>query len=277
MKRFEPLKSLPPDEFLREVGVTLEHFLILRDLIVTDMTAERLTYPIKKRGKQVSRLTVEDKLLLTLTYVRHYPTFQQLGRQFGISESYAHKLYERNRDRLVRLLRLPGHKAGLAPGLLAVLLDVTEQPLERPTHHQQAYYSGKKKRHTVKAQLLVAAFSLQILAVVCGLGRTHDFALFKQARLPLAATVEVYADSGYQGIHQFHAASAIPMKASKHHPLTADERAYNRALARLRIAIEHVNRRCKIFRIVKETYRGKHRHMGVTWHLVAGLVNLRYA
>lgn len=277
MKCFESVKSLPPDEFLRDVGVTLDQFLTLRGLVVADIAAERLKYPIKTRGKQASRLTVEDKLLLMLTYVRHYPTFQQLGQQFGISESYAHKLYERYRDRFVRLLRLPGHKAGLTPGLLAVLLDVTEQPLERPTRHQQAYYSGKKKRHTVKAQRVVAAFSLQILTVVCGLGRTHDFALFKQARLPLAAPVEVYADSGYQGIHQFHAASAIPVKASKHHPLTDDERAYNRALARLRIAIEHVNRRCKIFRIVKETYRGKHRHMGLTWHLVAGLVNLRYA
>lgn len=277
MKRFEPLKSLPPKEFLREVGITLEQFDLLRELLVADITAERLRYPIKKRGKQHSRLTVEDRLLLTLTYIRHYPTFQQLGQQVGISESYAHKLYERYRDRLIRLLRLPGHKAGLPPGLLAVFLDVTEHPIERPTRRQRASYSGKKNRHTVKAQLLVAAFSLQILAVVCGLGRPHDFALFKQARLPLSATVEVYADSGYQGIHQFHAASAIPVKASKHHPLTSDERAYNRALARLRIAIEYVNRRCKIFRIVKETYRGKHRHMQLTWHLVAGLVNLRYA
>jgi hypothetical protein len=277
MKRFEPLTALSPEDFRRDAGISLEQFMTLRDQLVADMAAERRRYPIKNRGKQVSRLTVEDKLLLTMTYVRHYPTFQQLGQQFGISESYAHKLYERYRDRLVRLLRLPGHKAGLAPGLLAVFLDVTEQPIERPTRHQRAAYSGKKKRHTVKAQLLVAAFSLQILTVVCGLGRTHDFTLFKQARLPLAATVEVYADSGYQGIHQFHAASAIPVKASKHHALTADERAYNRALARLRIAIEHVNRRCKIFRIVKETYRGKHRQMELTWHLVAGLVNLRYA
>lgn len=277
MRCFESLKSLTPAEFLRDVGLTLEQFLTVRDQVVAVMTAERTRYPIKNRGKQVSRLTVEDKLLLMLTYVRHYPTFQQLGRQFGISESYAHKLYERYRDMLIRLVRLPGHKAGLMPGLRALFLDVTEQPLERPTRRQQAYYSGKKKRHTVKAQLLVSVFSLQILAVVCGLGRTHDFLLFKQARLPLAPQIEVYADSGYQGIHQFHPTSDIPIKTSKRHALTPDERAYNRALARLRIAIEHVNRRCKIFRIVKDTYRGKHRHVGITWHLVAGLVNLRYA
>ncbi|HEO65306.1 MAG TPA: IS5/IS1182 family transposase, partial [Spirochaetes bacterium] len=40
--------------------------------------------------------------------------------------------------------------------------------------------------------------------------------------------------------------------------------------------IEHINRRCKIFRIVKETYRGKHKNYRKTWNVVAALVNLRY-
>jgi len=36
------------------------------------------------------------------------------------------------------------------------------------------------------------------------------------------------------------------------------------------LAIEHVNRRCKIFRIVKETYRGKHKNVHKTWTVIAG-------
>ena len=63
----------------------------------------------------------------------------------------------------------------------------------------------------------------------------------------------------------------------RHRDLTKEETRYNRALAKVRIAIEHVNRRCKIFRIVKETYRGKHKHDHKTWTVVAALVNLRYA
>lgn len=93
----------------------------------------------------------------------------------------------------------------------------------------------------------------------------------------LPPQIEVYADLGYQGISHRHSNSQIPIKKPKGRDLTSDERAYNRALARVRIAIEHVNRRCKIFRIVKETYRGKHKHIGLTWHLIAGLVNVRYA
>lgn len=277
MRCFAVISLTPPDDFLRDVGVSLDQFLAIRDQVVALIKAEQTRWPMKRRGKHVSQLTVEDKLLLTLTYLRHYPTFQQLGAQFEISESYAYKIYDRYRRYLVTLLRLPGHKALLASGLQAALLDVTEQPIERPTHRQRAYYSGKKKRHTIKAQLIVGLFSLHILSVVCGLGRTHDFTLFKQTRMSFAPHIEVYADSGYQGMTGVHANSIIPVKKPKGRELTSEERAHNRALTKVRIAIEHVNRRCKIFRIVKDTYRGKHKHIGLTWNVIAGLVNLRYA
>ena len=277
MRRFVSLLTLSPEDFLRDVGLTREQFLAVRDQLVAIIAAERARWPMKNRGKQTSRLTVADKFLLTLPSVRHYPTFQQLGRQFGISESYAHKLYDRYRGYLVKILRLPGHQALLNPRMTALLIDVPEQPIERPRRRQRISYSGKKRRHTIKAQLIVCFFSLQILSVVCGTGRIHDFALLKQARLHIAALIEKYADSGYQGIGKWYRNSLTPIKKPKHRELTPEERAYNRALARVRIHIEHVNRRCKIFRIVKETYRGKHRHVHLTWTLVAALVNVRYA
>jgi len=277
MKRFETLKNRPPRKFLRAVGISLDQFLSLRDLIIGVIQAEQTIQPMKKRGRKAILLTVEDKLLLTLTYLRHYPTFEQLGDQFGISEPYAHKIYQQYLDRLVKVCRLPGRKSLLDKGIGAIIIDVTEQPMERPTRHQGDWYSGKKKRHTIKTQLIVGLFSLRILVVACGQGRMHDFALLKQTRLRIAAWIEKYADSGYQGISRFLTNSLTPIKKPKHRRLTPEERAYNRALARLRIHIEHVNRRCKIFRIVKETYRGKHRQYQKTWTVIAGLVNLRYA
>ena len=47
-------------------------------------------------------------------------------------------------------------------------------------------------------------------------------------------------------------------------------------LSKQRILVENVIRRCKIFRITKEIYRGKHKNYGRTWNLIAGLVNFRY-
>ena len=83
-------------------------------------------------------------------------------------------------------------------------------------------------------------------------------------------------DSGYQGIEAYHKKSLIPIKKKKGCPLTAEEKAENKALSKRRILIENVNRRCKIFRIVKEVYRGKHKNYSLTWNLVAALVNARY-
>jgi hypothetical protein len=232
---------------------------------------------MKNRGLSSKKLSLQDKVLLTFYYLRHYYTFDELGPLFGISESYACKLYHRYLDILVRILNLPGRKALLDDNLQAIILDVTEQPIERPAARQRDDYSGKKKRHTIKAQLIVCFCTLQILSVICGKGRTHDFTLFKQSQIRILTDILKYADSGYQGIQKLLANCKIPFKKSKNKPLTPEQKQYNRLLAQLRIKLEHVNRRCKIFRIVKETYRGKHKHYGKTWTVIAALVNLRYA
>lgn len=196
---------------------------------------------------------------------------------FGISESYANKVYHRYLDIVVTVLHLPGKQALLNPDVQAILLDVTEQPMERPVKKQRQWYSGKKRRHTIKAQLIVCLKTLEILLVVCGKGRTHDFTLLKRCKLRIVKALKKYADSGYQGILKLYPNSVTPIKKPRKRELTAEERRYNREVAKVRIAIEHVNRRCKIFRIVKETYRGKHRNFHKTWTVIAGLVNLRYA
>ena len=144
MKRFKTLQYRSPAKFLRAVGISLEQFVTLRDKILACIQAEQKAQPMKKRGRKAITLTVEDKLLLTLTYLRHYPTFDQLGDQFGICESYAHKVYQQYVDRLVKVCHVPGKKALLDQGIGAIIVDVTEQPMERPTHHQGDWYSGKK-------------------------------------------------------------------------------------------------------------------------------------
>jgi hypothetical protein len=144
MKRFETLKNRPPRKFVRTVGIPLDQFLIVRDKILAGIYAEQEAQPMKKRGRKAVTLTVEDKLLLTLTYLRHYPTFEQLGDQFGICESYAHKIYQQYLNRLVKVCHVPGKQALMERGIGAILVDVTEQPIERPRRQQGAWYSGKK-------------------------------------------------------------------------------------------------------------------------------------
>jgi len=126
-------------------------------------------------------------------------------------------------------------------------------------------------------QLVVCLISLQILSVLCRKGAVHDFRILKESHLPIHRDIEKLGDLGYQGIQKVYQNSQTPIKKTKKKPLTHAEKKYNRELAKKRIRIEHVNRRCKIFRITKETYRGKHKNYGKTWNVVAALVNLRYA
>ena len=66
--------------------------------------------PLKRRGKK-SELALADRLLLTLLYLRQYSTFDRLGEQFNISESYTCKIYHQTSDILVKVLKLKNRKA----------------------------------------------------------------------------------------------------------------------------------------------------------------------
>ena len=118
---------------------------------------------------------------------------------------------------------------------------------------------------------------LKILSVICRKGSVHDYSILAQSRLAISPETEKLADRGYPGIAKRYANSLTPIKAYRNKPLTQAAKRFNRQLATDRIAIEHIARRCKIFRITKEVYRGKHRHYGKTWHVIAAIVNMRYS
>ena len=126
-------------------------------------------------------------------------------------------------------------------------------------------------------QLIVCAVTLMILCVVCAKGQVHDFKIFKESKLQIGEHVEVCVDLGYQGIKKLLLNVSIPDKKPKGGNLTPEQKKENKKKSQGRIPVEHINRRCKIFRIVKEVFRGKHKNIGKTWNLIAGLVNFRYA
>ena len=143
MRSFEQVKTQSGDDFLRDVGISLPAFEILLAKVSAYIETERDRYPMKKRGLKHG-ISLADRLLLTFTYLRHYPTFARLGHEFGISESYAWKIYHRMLKILLKVLHMKHRKDLMTCDLETVLIDVTEQPIERPIRHQKAYYSGKK-------------------------------------------------------------------------------------------------------------------------------------
>jgi len=91
----------------------------------------------------------------------------------------------------------------------------------------------------------------------------------------LPEDISALLDSGYQGVNEYLVNAIIPFKATKNNPLTAEQKAINTMISKVRIAIEHINREIKIFRICKETYRGKGERGLIRVKLVASLYNHR--
>ena len=108
-------------------------------------------------------------------------------------------------------------------------------------------------------------------------GKTHDFKLFKNSRTKFHKLLKIIADKGYQGIGKLHTLSETPIKQSRGKKLTKEQKKYNRELNRLRIAVEHVNRRLKIFKILSYPYRNRHRRFGLRSNLIAGIYNYELA
>jgi len=61
------------------------------------------------------------------------------------------------------------------------VVDVTEMAIERPKK-QKKIYSGKKKHHTIKAQLTIHYETKQIISTAITYGSVHNFQLFKDQR-----------------------------------------------------------------------------------------------
>ncbi|WP_233427977.1 transposase [Planktothrix agardhii] len=141
---------------------------------------------IKAGGGRHQKLSVEEQILLTLIYLHQMPTFQMLGLQFEVSESTANDIFH-NKIKILREL-LP---ASLVEQIkknesdwewvekilleFELVVDSYEQPIQRPTDNeeQKKYYSGKKKTHTFKNQVIVMPNGKEIVDIAVGLYRSN--------------------------------------------------------------------------------------------------------
>jgi hypothetical protein len=110
-------------------------------------------------------------------------------------------------------------------------------------NRQKRYYSGKKKRHTIKTQIVLDAQTSKIISVQSGRGREHDFKLFKRFSLPIHQDIEAIVNSGYTGIQKIHAKSQIPKKRSKKKPLTKEDKHHNRDISSKRVETQKCKRK----------------------------------
>ena len=239
----------------------------------------------KAGGGRKPKLSVKDQIILTLVYLHHLPTFQMLGVQFGVSESTANDIFHYWSELLRELLpaslleqvkKNPGEYEWVQEILaeLELIVDSCEQPIPRPKGYQEQkkFYSGKKKNHTLKNQLIVTPNGQEIVDVIVGKpGPTSDINIWREGQSNLAPAQKFKGDKGYIGEVQIE----TPQKKPRARELSQEEKQKNREKASERIFVEHVIRLLKIFRVAQERFRLRAKSYQRVIFLVCGLVRLR--
>ena len=234
-------------------------------------------------------LATADQVLLAVIWLRQYPTNEALGFLFGVSDSTASRARARCLPALERAgqatMRMPDPGAARrkrlpallqdTPGL-AVVIDSFEQRTQRPKRRQRAYYSGKKKAHTLKSQVAVDEESGRFVDVSDSVpGRWADIKLLKKSRLlrRLPEGVGGIGDLGYTGLRELHPRGACPRRKPRGRPRPKRDVRYNRAFSRRRIVVEHGLSRLRRFRAVTDVNRHGRKGHAARVRASAGLVN----
>lgn len=142
---WKEIKNLKPTDFKRLTGVTPIIFLHLVEA-VNDYEAKT-----RKRGRtgRKSHLITEDKLLMTLMYLREYRTMFHIGVAYGLSESNVCRTIKFIEQALIShpSLHLPGKRVLTESEHLfeAILIDVAETPIERPKKNNVNITQVKRK------------------------------------------------------------------------------------------------------------------------------------
>ena len=275
--KFAQFQGLSKQKFKRRTGISRQAYYV----IVNEVKSQEKT---KKKPGRTCKLSVEEQVLITIQYWREYRPYFQIGVDWSVSESTVCRTVHKVENILIKSkkLALPGQKElrKLSDPEMVLVMDVMESSIERPRKRQKGFYSGKSKKHVLKTQKTQVIIELQtrkIMALRHGKGRTHDFKLFKKSKINLPKIIKMLADMGYQGIIKIHENSATPIKKPKGGKLTKEQKRYNRELNRLRVAVEHVNRQLKIFKILSYPYRNRHKRFGLRSNLIAVIYNYELA
>ncbi|WP_339045928.1 IS5 family transposase [Spiroplasma endosymbiont of Colias croceus] len=271
---FDKLKTINNPELLRLTGIN--------DIIFNKILEILKTEEVKKfkNGGTPNKLSLENRLLMTLEYWREYRTYFHITKSYGISESSCYRNIKWIENTLIKhpdFQQLDGQKSLLNNNFKdkTVIIDVTESTIQRPKKGQKQYYSRKKKKHTIKTQVIIEKDSKKIISSYFSYGKNHDFKILKNSKTKFLSETTILVDLGYQGIQNIHKNVLLPKRKSKKNPLTKEEKKNNKAISKMRVVIEHVFAILKKFKIISEKYRNRRKKFALRFNLIASIYNLQ--
>jgi hypothetical protein len=280
-----------PKAFRLLTGITPAAFdRLLADLTPRYEQAEvrRKDRPGRKRQPGAGRkhaLALADRLLMLLIYYRTYTTHAFLGFLFGVDDSAVGRNINPLQPLLAGIFRIPERRVKLDPeDIRELFFDATERPTRRPEKGQREFYSGKKKRHTLKTQVVVVRRTkppgpgpkprrVRIAAVCESVpGKVHDKKVYDRSRVVGPRDAKRTGDTAYLGT-----GLKTPTRKPRGGELTGGQKAENRRVARRRVVAEHGIGKMKVWRVAAERYRNPVGRHTLIMKNVAGLHNLMFA
>ena len=280
-----------PDRSKDILGIEYEQWLSLVEVAKIEEEKIRLAREQekvrinKKGGGRPKKLKREEEVCLCVFYLRHLPTFELLGMHFDVSKTEANDTF----NYWIKIIRkiLPSSlmeqtrkdkkELEMVKEMLTeyeLIVDSWEQPRERPGDNeaQKEYYSGKKKQHTFKGQVITLPLGEDLVDVEVGKqGKTSDVNIFREQQKKFNVNQKFTGDKGYQGGVNIK----TPQKKPRGKELTDLQKEANKEISSERIYVEHVIRLIKIFRAAKERFRMKTNKYEEVILTICGLVRLR--
>ena len=140
--KFEQAKDELPEGFRRLTGIKRTTFDVM--ISILSMAEEQL----KAKGGKPNKLAIEERLLMTLEYLREYRTYFHISRSYGLSESSCYRNIRWVEDTLIKAgqFSLPGRKALLKSDVEyeVILIDATETPIDRPKKNKNTFIPAKR-------------------------------------------------------------------------------------------------------------------------------------
>lgn len=290
-----------PGIFRDFTGISIAEFVNLyRKLEPVYQERERKRLSRRNRQRAIGggsdyTLSLQDRLLMTLVWMRLYLTTSATGFLFGVHKSTV----SRNTRAILACLEglgedtlgwddRPGKSRSVAEVMreysdMLAIVDATEQRVERSKDYetQKKHYSGKKKTHTRKTQIIVNEHGVIRHVSRSVPGSMNDLELFRQSGAveQIPETVTVGGDKGYQGMHNVMPEQSVvtPHKASRGHPLDEEQKRMNREYSSIRIVVENTICALKHFRILADRFRHAMSLYDAVFMSVVALVNPRIA
>lgn len=231
-------------------GLTIPEFdQISREIELKYEEYERRRLSKRKRKRDVGagrpfKLKARERLLMLLVYYRLYITYTLSGFLFDLDQSNVcrdltileslvkeciplpKKIYKRTKR-----LRTINEVEQYFPGFKA-FIDSTEQEIPRPKNNRKrkSYYSGRKRKHTIKTQLMVNTGGLILHKTGHRNGRKHDYDIYKRNHPVTPSQVDNIVDLGYLGIEKDYPTikSVLPIRKKKNTLLSNDDVRYNK-------------------------------------------------